>query len=504
MGKEARSHVRGSSLLFAGRVLEVLLNLVSQVLVVRALTKEDFGAFSFALALVAIGTNLNLFGMHRSVPRFVPLFEEREDSRRALGTITGASWIVALFGLALVLLTVGTRGLWDGALVEDPRASQILLVVVLLLPIQSLDAVLQSLAAVFLGARAIFLRRHVLAPLARLLAVLTVLAMEGTALALAWGYVASGLLGVVIYGPLLRNALRDAGYLELWSWRPRHAPWRDLFGFGAPLLFLDVALVLKAQLAIVLLQALSGSAEVAGYRAVVSPAALVLIASQSFKHLYLPAATRLYARQEWEALATVYWSAARWVMLLSFPVLAVCVAIPEEISTWLFGTRYAGSADVLSVLALGNFLGLALGMSANTLHVHGRLRAQVVGNVFVLALGAALCFHLIPRHGGLGAAFATASMLGAQALVDFTLLRRSTPIARMPRTALRLLGTIGLACALLLVVRRADLHFALATLAAALASLAVLVLASRDLDIDGTFPELARVPLLSTLVRSAR
>src|SRR6476661_5203575 len=44
--------VRGSSLLLLGKVLALGLNFVSQILIVRYLTKNDYGAFAYALSIV--------------------------------------------------------------------------------------------------------------------------------------------------------------------------------------------------------------------------------------------------------------------------------------------------------------------------------------------------------------------------------------------------------------------------------------------------------------------
>jgi len=47
--------IRGSSLLFCGRLIGLALNLAVQVLAVRYLSKRDYGAFAYALAVVAMG-----------------------------------------------------------------------------------------------------------------------------------------------------------------------------------------------------------------------------------------------------------------------------------------------------------------------------------------------------------------------------------------------------------------------------------------------------------------
>src|SRR5438445_8609821 len=50
-----RRHVRGSSLLLAGRALQLASNLAVQLLIVRYLSKTGYGEFAYALAIVTLG-----------------------------------------------------------------------------------------------------------------------------------------------------------------------------------------------------------------------------------------------------------------------------------------------------------------------------------------------------------------------------------------------------------------------------------------------------------------
>ena len=52
-----KQHIRGSSLLLAGRILSLGLNLGVQVLLIRYLAKTDYGAFAYAIALVSMGAS---------------------------------------------------------------------------------------------------------------------------------------------------------------------------------------------------------------------------------------------------------------------------------------------------------------------------------------------------------------------------------------------------------------------------------------------------------------
>ena len=43
------------------------------MLIVRYLSKSDFGAFAYALAVASMGSSMVLFGLDKAIARFVPI-----------------------------------------------------------------------------------------------------------------------------------------------------------------------------------------------------------------------------------------------------------------------------------------------------------------------------------------------------------------------------------------------------------------------------------------------
>lgn len=63
----SRRQIRGSSLLLVGQFLSKAINFAVQVLIVRYLTKSDYGAFGYALSIVALGESVATFGLDRAI-----------------------------------------------------------------------------------------------------------------------------------------------------------------------------------------------------------------------------------------------------------------------------------------------------------------------------------------------------------------------------------------------------------------------------------------------------
>ena len=69
--------------------------------------------------------------------------------------------------------------------------------------------------------------------------------------------------------------------------------------------------------------------------------------------LFTPLAARLFARGDRAGIRELYWRTAAWMAVFSFPVFALTFVCAHELTVALFGERYASSAPVLALLALG-------------------------------------------------------------------------------------------------------------------------------------------------------
>ncbi len=82
---EETGHFRGSTLLVFGKFIGLILDLSTQILIVRALSRTEFGAFAFALSVASLAATVALLGLDKTISRFVPLYEEHGDDRRLTG-----------------------------------------------------------------------------------------------------------------------------------------------------------------------------------------------------------------------------------------------------------------------------------------------------------------------------------------------------------------------------------------------------------------------------------
>ena len=228
--------IRGSVLLLVGRVIDLGVGLLVQVLIVRYLLRADYGAFSYAVALVAFGRVVISLGHKRAVSRYLALYEARQDNARLFGVFALVFGSVLSTSLVLFAVLFLLRNDLAGAVVNHPDAVTLLLVLSVLAPTQALDDIFQGAFAVFSRPSAIFIRKYVFAPAAQLIVVVLLILSASGVVFLAAGYVAAGLFGLLLDLALLNRILRERDLYRHLDVRRLILPVREFFGFSIPMM----------------------------------------------------------------------------------------------------------------------------------------------------------------------------------------------------------------------------------------------------------------------------
>ncbi|MGH9146574.1 MAG: oligosaccharide flippase family protein, partial [Vicinamibacterales bacterium] len=486
-----RTHIRGSSLLLVGRQIALLLSLAVQVLTVRYLAKAEYGAFAYALAIITPGANLLALGLGRALGRFLPIYLERGDHAKVVGAIVLSVGTVLALGSVAVLSVFGLRSVLIQSAGADPLAVSLLLILIALCPIQALELLFSNLLAVFAGARAIFFRRHVLGPCLKLAAVLLLIGARADVRHLAAGYLVASALGGAASAVLLTRILYAKGLLRRCHLRSASVPWKEVFGFGLPLLSFDVVLALRNFITVLFLQYFHALEAVAMFRAVVPIARLNEVVNESFRLLFTPAASRFFARDDRVSIEDLYWQTAAWVTLLSFPLFAVTFCLAEPLSVFLFGQAYAGAGRILAILSVGYFFHSAIGPNTLTLRVFGSVRSIVGIDLITAAIALVITGLLVQPYGTAGAALAMGGTLVIQSVLYQWGLSRITGISALPVRYRRAYLTVLLTVLGLEVVKGlVSVPLATGLGMAAIASALVFWLNRDVLDIQRTFPEI--------------
>jgi O-antigen/teichoic acid export membrane protein len=486
--------IRGSSLLLFGRGLALVAKMVVQIIVVRYLTKADYGTLAYALSLVALGETVSTLGLDRAVTRFLPIYEERGEYGKMLGTVVLVVTSIVTLGLAMIVVGFGVRAVFGAGALGGSQAFSLLVILVALAPIRSLDNVMMGMFAVFAKPTAIFFRKYLLEPGIEILIVVLLVTRNSPVSFLAKGYVVGAIIGLAVYTWMLVRMLKERGLLARFRQARREIPAREVFSFTVPLLTSDLLYgVMGATSAIILSTRPNGAVAVGAFQVVQPAAKLNQFVMLSFTMLFTPVAARMFARRDRAGMRHAYGQTAVWMAILGFPVFAVTFALARPLTTTMFDERYASSAVVLSLLSVGYYVSTVSGFNGLTLKVVGKLRAIVAINLLALVINLALNLILVPMYGIVGAAIGTSATMFVHNLMKQFAIRMVTGVRLFDRGRSSLYLTMAVGAGLLLAVQQiAEPPLIVGLGLAAAVSLVVLARGRHLLQMDETFPELMR------------
>jgi len=490
-------------MLLGGQVFALIANLATQVLLVRYLSKTDYGAFAYCLSVVSIVETVAALGLRRGVSQFMPIYEERGESDRVAGLLVFSFATVLSVGLAAMLIVIGLRGAIAGSLSHRESAATLLAILIALAPLHAVEYLLDAVFSVFARPKAILVRKYVYSPVMRL-TVVGLLVLSGSDVTfVAGGYLIAGVLGIVVYGTLLAGVLRAHGLLALIRSRRMSFPVRQMLSYCVPLVVHDLSAVLLTAAGTILLAAMRNASEVAALRAVMPVALTLSYVLATFGVLFAPLASRLRARGESQEVGRIYWQTAAWTGLFALPVFLVGTVFADPLTLFLFGPRYENAAAILAVLVAGNFVTNIVGPNGLLLAVYGEVRYVVWTNVCAVAVNIALGVALISAFGALGAAIAASATVIALNLSWQVGIARRTDVRGFDRQYVRLyVLMIAAAGALLAVKLLLAPAFGIALALVAVAWSAVLLGARKSLTLAYTFAEIAKIPGLRRLLQS--
>lgn len=473
------------------------INFSAQVLMVRYLATAEYGALAYALAVVAFFQAFATLGLHEAVSRYVPIYQEKCEFPKMLGTILLSVGTAFVAGLLII------AAIWNGPaflthlMTQERLPRHLLSILILVVPLDAADELFNSLFASFAGTRAIFFRKYILGPSLKLGAVLLLIGLKSTVIFLAYGYLFASAAGIAIYAWMLLRLLQERQFFQQLRSSPLEIPAREVLSFVLPGLSSILVTVAIHSVNIFILGYLHTMTEVAYYRAAVPVAQLNGVVMASFALLYMPSAARLLAKSDYGGINKLYWQTAAWMSVMSFPVFALTFSFARPLTEFLYGARYVQSGPILALLALGSYTNVALGFNLQTLKVLERLRYVIVASLVAALVDIGLNLLLVPGHGALGAAIGTAATLIVYNVLMQVGLLPTSHFTAFDGRYLPVYLSIALSSGglfFLQTFRSMSLNFALFLVACM--SLLVFSVARKRLRIAETFPELLKVPLM--------
>jgi O-antigen/teichoic acid export membrane protein len=495
----ARGQIRGSSLFLVGNVLSLAITFLPHLVLVRYLTPEAFGHLAYALSLVAVGKTYAL-GFNEAMSRFVPIYHAKRDPSKVLGSIIVVFATTLLISSLLIVTFAVASGPILGLLTKGREPASLLLILMFLVPLETADLLIMNLFACFARAREIFWGRFIVPPALRVIVIMLLVLRHSDLPFLAYGYLLVEFVTVIVFGALVVSELRRQELLLKVSCI--RLPIREIFSFSMPLMASNVIGMIGNSIPVLLLGYFHPMSTVAYYRVVLPAAVLCSMIPGNFMPLYLPSASRLFAKGDTAGINHLFWETSLWMSVLAFPIFLATACFAQPLTTFLYGARYVSSAPILAILSLGYFFNVIFAFNGVTLKVLGKIRLMVILNIVTPIIIVAFNLLLIPRYGAVGAAVATSTGLIVQNLLrQLSLWLAGGGISFFERRLASFFLVLGLSTISLYLIQLFTPNNIFVALTLALTvSAFVLWLVKKHLKIADIFPEILRLPIVGRLL----
>lgn len=394
-----RLFYRGTAGAFLVQVGGAGLGMLAQFIVARLLGAEQYGAYALTLSWVSTISVFALLGQDTSVVKFLPVYAQSGDWRRAFGLRRGISAMILVSSL-----TIAVGGSVIVYLVPqriNPTLQRSLWTGFVLLPVLTQLQLSGALHRALKRAISSGVFNNILRPL--LLIVLVLVTWFGLGdylnapLALG-GSVCAAFMSLVVSSVLL---------VRIWPENARGVEptyeWRRWSTVGLQLSLLSIIVIAGNRLDVLIFGALAGSREVGPYYVAVQMAGFALYALQATNVVLAPLIAERYSVRDLRGLQL----AARRAARIGFGVAVLASTFFALTGHWLlgfFGPEYPAAYGALLVLLLGYCISTSFGEVGFMMSMTEYQKQAAVFVAFGVGINCVVSWLLIPRFGMLGAA----------------------------------------------------------------------------------------------------
>jgi O-antigen/teichoic acid export membrane protein len=400
---EARRLFRNASYLFIGGAIADVSAFGFRLLVAREFGPSEFGLFSLALMSVSVATSVALLGFPDGIVTFISRYRSNTEQKKIAGVITIAGVLVASISTLLTATIWFTAPQIANTLFDLPDLIPVLRIFALGVPAKASIALTGALCLSYERAGLQTTVRRIFPKIGTLVAAAVVIVRGGDIVSVVFWYIAilwmTAGVGIVLSYLLITSG--PIGGIEFVTY--------DLLAFSLPLFLSGFVTFFMNWTDTLLVGYYLDSAQVGIYQsAFVLATSIGMFQSAIAMSLY-PNFSSLLSDRKYDTIRTRYRSSAKWISILTIAPAIYLAVFPISSLTLLFGQEFAPGAEALVILALGQFLGVAVGPATVSLKTLGQSKYVLVTFLISLFVNLLLNVVLIPLIGILGAAVGTTS-----------------------------------------------------------------------------------------------
>ncbi|MGR5269930.1 flippase [Vibrio astriarenae] len=383
-----------ASLQLLGRVISI----ISGVILARLLGPENFGRYSFVMAIVAIAILPAIAGLPQLIIREVAIYRQNKAYNYLNGFLIWTKrYIYTLSFFSIVLLGAAVYlGSWDD------NIGMLIVIAFVLIPLKALLARQGAIFNAFQFSSLAQLPINIVAPLFFLIILVATwffgvdikaemtMAFQGVSHFLALFVCLALLSSYVDKHQKVSNELK----FDTYQWK------KSLL----PLTMVMVITTLNNELATVFLGFLGDESEVGYFRVAMQASMLFLISLQSINAITAPQIARMYRAGNKDDAQLLLTRSVRLGCLFSLPLMLFLCFFSDELVILLFGNEFLPASNLIRLLLLGQGVNVCTGSAGMVLNMTGNEKYTLKVQILSVAILIAMLSILVPLYGAVGAA----------------------------------------------------------------------------------------------------
>ena len=422
--------IKNSFILIIGNLLFRVGGYINRLLVSRMLGPEGYGLYGLTLPFQGIFQILSAGGLPPAISKYVAEYNAKDEKQLTRQVIITSTKFMIIMAILLSIVLLFSSDFIANAVFHKPAVVWPLRAVSLITPF---SVVVGAMRGAFQGfyknEYTVYnrLAEQVSTIVFACVFIFAGLYAMGAVLGTAFGFIVSALTAVFLYKRYISPLLDDATPLKMSFNEELKLLW-VLIKFAVPVAVTALSEMAIYDIGTFIIGILMLSTDVGFYNAADPISRIPLVISLSISTVLLPAASEAYALKDKNLLQEYVVDCLRYSILTVLPLCVLISIFSLPIMIILFGSTYAPSSGVLSILVIG--------MSFYTIYMICSSILQGINSpripMYILLVGTVINlinnFYFVDHYGILGAGIGTTITTAILMCVILMIVVRKTDI----------------------------------------------------------------------------
>ena len=416
---------KNAGLGIVGQIFFIVVGFGTTLLITRTIGPEQYGIYALAITIYSFVEISALMGLQPAMVKFVSQYKAQGNVELIRGTIVFGLVSSLLASFILIIGLFSSAELLADRVFHETYLAPVLRIVLLGLPF---SAVTLILFAALQGAKQVkhsVLVQQILMPVCRFISISAAFWFGYRLLGVAWCWMITSIFGFIMAIIFLTKKI---GHIFT---KPIVMEKKKIMSFSFPLLFNRFFYKNINLFGVLIIGILLSSYQVGIYSVALRALPFFLIPFASYEVIFPPIISELFSKGKMDDLEKIYKKGSIWLVSLTLPLFVLIVFFSEQIVS-VFGPGFAESAQIMSILLVGQLISACAGSPGFILVMTGKVIYETVNSVLLCIINIILTLFLISKYGLIGVAwaysFSTAAVRLIQ-LVEVWYIHKITPFS---------------------------------------------------------------------------